>query len=146
MYGGWPYLTKRTRLSVSLYSSGHGEVAIFWRKTLHNVQKLKQFSNHHWVGITLDNSISIFSVYLPSRSGCTDSFEESLDLLQVAKEKLDPSGLLIFAGDRNADPGHLGGPRSTTPVNEQVRILSRYIHTWRFTSAHLHLNDVFPHI
>ena len=39
------------------YRRGHGGVAILWRKTLHNVQKLKQFSNHRCVGITLDNSI-----------------------------------------------------------------------------------------
>ena len=70
------------------------------------------------------------------------SFKENLDLLQVAKEKLDPSGLLIFAGDMNAFPGNVGGPRSTTPVNEQDRIPSRYIQTWGFMSVHLHLNDV----
>jgi len=28
----------------------------------------------------------------------------------VAKEKLDPSGLLLFAGDINADPGNLAQP------------------------------------
>ena len=116
-------------------------MATFWHKSLHQVQKLKQFANHHCVGITLDNNTSVFSVYLPTRSGCTDSFKESLDTLQVIEEKLDPSGIVIFAGDLNEDPGNHGGPLSTTPANEQEHILARYIQSWGFTSAYLHLND-----
>ena len=109
-------------------------MATFWHKSLHQVQKLKQFANHHCVGITLDNNTSVFSVYLPTRSGCTDSFKESLDTLQVIEEKLDPSGIVIFAGDLNEDPGNHGGPLSTTPANEQEHILARYIQSWGFTS------------
>ena len=105
------------------------------------MQKLKQLANHRCVGITLDNNISVLSVYLPSRSGCTDNFKESLDMLQVIKGKLDPSGIVIFAGDLNADPGTHGGPLSTTPVNEQGHFLARYIQSLGFTSAHLHLSD-----
>ena len=81
------------------YQRGHGGVAILWRKNLYNVQKLKQFASHCCMGISIDNSTFIFSVYLPSRTGCTNSFKESLDTLQVIKEKLTPSGLLVFAGD-----------------------------------------------
>ena len=84
------------------------------------------------MGITLDNKTSVFSVYLPTRSGCTDNFKESLDTLQVIKEKLDPSGIVIFAGDLNADPGIHGGPFSATPANEEGRILTRYIQSWGF--------------
>ena len=123
------------------FHKGHGGVAIFWGKNLYQVQKLKQLANHHCVGITLDNNTSVFSVYLPSRSGCTYNFKESLDMLQVIKENLDPSGIVIFAGDLNADPGTHGGPLSTTPVNEQGCFLARYIQSWGFTSAHLHLSD-----
>ena len=123
------------------YRRGHGGVAILWRKNFYSVQKLKQFASHRCMGISIDNSTFIFSVYLPSRTGCTDSFKEALDTLQVIKEKFNPSGLLIFAGDLNADPGASGGPVSTTPVNEQGRILSKYLQSWGFTSAHLHLND-----
>ena len=47
----------------------------------------------------------------------------------------------MHAGDLNADPGTSGGPASTTSVNEQGRILSKYLQSWGFTSAHLHLND-----
>ena len=61
--------------------------------------------------------------------------------LQVIKEKLDPSGIVIFAGDLSADPGTHGGPLSTTPANEQGRILARYVQSWGVTSAHLHLSD-----
>ena len=41
----------------------------------------------------------------------------------------------------DANPETSGGPVSTTPVNEQDRILSKYLQSWEFTSAHLHLND-----
>jgi len=95
------------------YRRGHGGAAILWRK---NVRKLEQFASHRCMGISIDNSTFIFSVYLPSRTGCTDFFKESLDTLQVIKEKLNLSGLLIIAGDLNADPGTSGGPVSTTPV------------------------------
>ena len=114
------------------YRRGHGGVAILWRKNLYRVQKLKQFASHRCMGISIDNSTFIFSVYLPSRTGCTDSFKEALDTLQVIKEKFNPSGLLIFAGDLNADPGTSGGPVSTTPVNEQGSILSKYLQSWGF--------------
>lgn len=87
-------------------------------------------ATHRCIGISIDDSTFIFSVYLPSRTGCTDSFKEALDTLQVIKEKLNPSGLLVFAGDLNADPGTSGGPVSTTLVNEQGRILSKYLQSW----------------
>ena len=92
------------------------------------MQKLKQFASHHCIGISIDNTTFIFSVYLPARAGCTDSFKEALNCtFQVIKDKLNPSGLLIFARDLNADPGASGGPASTTSVNEQGRILSKYL-------------------
>ena len=37
----------------------------------------------------------------------------------MIKEKLDPSGILIFAGDLNVDPGTHGDPLSTTPVTSR---------------------------
>ena len=91
------------------------------------MRKLKQFANHRCIGISIDNSIFIFSVYLPTSAGCTESFKEALDTLQVIKDKLNPSGLLIFAGDFNANPGASGSPASTTSVNEQGHILSIYL-------------------
>ena len=45
-----------------------------------------QFANHRCVDITLDNNTSVFSVYQPTRSGCTYNFKESLDTLQVIKK------------------------------------------------------------
>ena len=46
---------------------------------------------------------------------------------------------LIILGDLNADPGPSGGPLSTTPVNEQGRILLCYLSKWNFASVHLHV-------
>ena len=51
-------------------------------------------------------------------------FQGSIGHSPVIKNKLNPSGLLIFAGDLNADPGASGGPASFTPANEQGRILT----------------------
>ena len=46
-----------------------------------------------FICISLDISTFIFSLYLPTRAGCTDSFKEALDTLQAIKEKLNPSCL-----------------------------------------------------
>ena len=109
---------------------GHGGVAILWRKSLRNVSKLPQLSHYRCIGINIADRLSIFSSYLPSRSGCTDAFKESLDLLQMIRDKLDSSTMVIFAGDLNADLGMKGGPCATTVVNEQGQILARYLETW----------------
>ena len=45
---------------------------------------------------------------------------------------------VIVLGDLNADPGSDGGPLSTTPSNEQGRILLRYLAKWELLSVHLH--------
>ena len=44
---------------------------------------------------------------------------------------------VLILGDLNADPGILGGPLSSTPHNEQGRILTRYLDRWNFISCHL---------
>ena len=86
------------------------------------------------------NHLKIFSTYLPTRSGCTDIYKETLDHLNVIREKYSDNGILIFAGDMNGDLGTSDGPRATTTINEQGQILSHYLKSWNFVSAHLHLN------
>ena len=41
-------------------------------------------------------------------------------------------------GLRPTNPGSDGGPLSTTPSNEQGRILLRYLAKWELLSVHLH--------
>ena len=119
---------------------GHGGVAILWRKTLSDVHKLSEFASHHHIGISVCNHLKIFSTYLPTRSGCTDIYKETLDHLNVIREKYSDNGILIFAGDMNGDLGTSDGSHATTTINEQGRILSHYLKSWNFVSAHLHLN------
>ena len=82
--------------------------------------------------------VFVFSVYLPSRSGCTDVFRESLDQLDAVLESLPPSSDIIILGDFNADPGSQGGALSTTRLNEQGRILVPSMVSWNLVSTHLH--------
>lgn len=82
-----------------------------------------------------------FSVYLPSRSGCTDVFRESLDYLDSLINLYGIDNDIVVLGDFNADLGLHGGPMATTSSNEQGRILHRYLHDWNFLSVHLHLNQ-----
>ena len=67
------------------YLRGHGGVAIAWRKSLHqHVSKLDNSSSHRVVAISLQaqrRPICLLSVYLPTHTGCTDIFKESLDYL-----------------------------------------------------------------
>ena len=86
--------------------------------------------------------IYIISVYLPSRSGCTDHFKEALDQLDAAISLLPPSADIIIMGDFNADLGAHGGPKSTTPANEQGKILHHYLVRRNFVSTHLHLCEL----
>ena len=83
------------------------------------------------------NHLKIFSTYLPTGSSCINIYKEALDHLNVIREKYSDNGILIFAGDMNADLGTSDGPLATTAINEQGRILSHYLKAWNFISAHL---------
>ena len=69
------------------YLRGHAGVAIAWRKSLdHHISKLDNSSSHRVVGISLQaqpRPICLLSVYLPTRTGCTNIFKESLDYLST---------------------------------------------------------------
>ena len=95
---------------------GHGGVAILWRKTLSDVHKLSEFASHHHIGISVCNHLKFFSTYLPTRSGCTDIYKETLDHLNVIREKYSDNGILIFAGDMNGDLGTSDGSHATTTI------------------------------
>ena len=122
---------------------GHGGVALGWRSTLDDYVSLIPFvSSCRMVGVKCDLSqrpLFIISTYLPSRSGCTDIFKETLDQLEAAILLLPPGAEIIIMGDLNADLGHLGGPMACTHINEQGKILYRYLTKWNFISTHLHL-------
>ena len=99
-------------------------------------------SSSRMVGIEFSSSncpLFIFCVHLPSRSGCTDVLKEALNQVEAAILLLPPGADIIVMGDFNADLGHLGGPMSCTQLNEQGKILHRYLTKWSFVSTHLHL-------
>ena len=122
---------------------GHGGVALGWRSTLDDYVSLIPFvSSCRMVGVKCDfpqHPLFIISIYLPSRSGCTDVFKDSLDQLEAAILLLPPGAEIIIMGDFNADLGLLGGPMACTHINEQGKILHRYLTKWNFISTHLHL-------
>ena len=72
---------------------------------------------------------------LPSRSGCTDVFRESLDRLDAALGSLPPLSNILVLGDFNVDPRR---PYHTTTMNEQGRILLPFMERWNLVSTHLH--------
>ena len=126
------------------YLRGHGGVAIAWRKALQNVFKIDTSPSHRVVGIkvlTDSRPVCFLSVYLPSRSGCTDDFRESLDYLDSLINTLGYDCDIVILGDFNADPGPSGGPKCSTPSNEQGKILIQYLNRWNFLSTHLHLGS-----
>ena len=89
--------------------------------------------------------LAIVAVYLPSRASSLDPFREAIDELDGALNLL-PLGISIFImGDFNADPGHLGGPFSTTPLMTKGRSFN-FLEKWNFLSIHLHAsNALFSH-
>ena len=81
----------------------------------------------------------IISVYLPSCSGCTDNFNDSLDQLKGILMLLPAGADIVIMGDFNADLGYLGGPMSDCFPNEQGKILNKYLSCRKFVCTHLHL-------
>ena len=97
---------------------GHRGVALGWHKSLDRlISPLPFVSSCKMVGIEYNpshHSLYLISVYLPSRSGCTDEFKESLDQLDAAILLLPSGADIVIMGDFNADLGNLGGPGSCT--------------------------------
>ena len=79
---------------------GHSGVALGWRSSLdHLVSPLPVVSSSRMVGIEYKapcRSLFIISVYLPSRSGCTDDFKETLDQLDATMTVLPPGADIII--------------------------------------------------
>ena len=131
------------------YIRGNGGVAILWRKALdRSVRKLQDISNDRLVAIQLLNlhrSICLLAVYLPSHSGGTDVFKDSLDYVDSVLGQLCLDNDVCILGDFNADPGSEGGPLATTNVNEQGHILLRYLRKWEYISTHLQPQSSISH-
>jgi len=96
---------------------GHGGVAIGWRRDLDTlISTVPHILSPRMVGIKLDYSdgpLFIIAVYLPSRSGCTDPFKESMDQLGAAIELIPPGCKIL--GDFNAYLGALEVPCRVPP-------------------------------
>ena len=73
---------------------GHGGVALGWWDTLdERVSSVPIVSSSRMVGVEVNlhhGSLFVISVYLPSRSGCTDVFREALDQLDATISLLPP--------------------------------------------------------
>ena len=124
---------------------GHGGIALGWRSQLSPfVSPLQFISSCRMVGVQLkltSHPIIVVAVYLPARSGCTDIFRDALDQLEAGLHLLPTNSDIFIMGDFNADPGHLGGPLSSTRLNEQGRILHQFMSRWELASIHLHTSD-----
>ena len=84
----------------------------------------------------------LFQSTFPPETSSSDIFREALDYLDAALHHLPPSDNLIIMGDFNADPGHLGGPLSTTSTNTQGRILLQFMDKFNLVSTHLHKSNL----
>ena len=78
----------------------HGGVAMGWHKSLDNYVTPPPFaSSSRMVGIKYNpqnSPLFIISVYMPSRSGCTDAFREALDQLEAVIMLLPLGALLLM--------------------------------------------------
>ena len=83
---------------------------------------------------------SMLPIYLLTKSGNTDDFKEALDLLDATLSLYRLDNDVYNLGEFNADLVTEGGPRACTPVNEQGRILLRYLSRWKYLLYNLHLS------
>ena len=115
----------------------------------HLISRIKFPNCHRICGIQVNISprpICFFSVYLPTCSGCTDDFKAMMDQIDALVNTFAFDSDVVFMGDFNVDPGPGGGPRASTPSNEQGCILKKYLDKWDFVSSHLqhNLNHLTP--
>ena len=112
---------------------GHGGAGIAWRTSFDwYVKQLTNISSHRIVGIQIQTSsrpLCILSVYLPTRSGCTDEFRECLDQIDSILEVHGLDSDIIIMGDMNADMGPDGGPYWLVlpPMSKVVYCLDTFI-------------------
>lgn len=125
------------------YTRGHHDdgTGIAWRKDLDKwISKVSIPNTHRPTRIKLHNSDKpplILAAYLPARSGCTDDFKETLDVLDGFINTHRYENDIIILGDFNADPDPPGGPKATTPFNEQGRILKMALSLCPSTPQHI---------
>ena len=141
-----PSLVEDSVFCVPRLVRGHGGVALGWHTSLDHMVSPASFTpTSRIVGTQLSSphhSLYFISVYLPCRSGCTDDFKETLDHIDAILQLLPTSADVIIMGDFNADLGPEGGPKCTTPENEQGKIFLQYLRSWNYISTHLYLSPM----
>ena len=107
------------------------------------VTKLTLPNTHRVIGIqllSLPRPTCFLSVYLPSRSGCTDDFKEALDYIDAVINTYGFDNDIVIL-DMNADIDSSAEP--TTSPSEQGCILSAYLArcniTYQFTYVSLYM-------
>ena len=139
MYFPPPPPLKKTLLLALLGTLG-AKVASPFSGATPSTAMLRNFKTCPTIGLLPSESrpLCLLATCLPSRSGCTDPFKEALDYTDSILNILSFDSDVIILGDLNADLGSVGGPLATTTINEQGRILYRYLQKWNYTSVHLH--------
>ena len=119
---------------------GQGGVALFWNKDLSGIAALNDIDNDRICGVRIQTKsrsvINIFSIYLPA-VGSPEDFDATLDELGDIIESREVGSLSIVCGDANADPGHMGGPRSNSEPNEQGRSLMKFVNEYHLDAVNL---------
>ena len=127
----------------------HGGVALVWRNRLNDfIKPVKGIDHDRIVAIqcnfSLDYTLFIIAVYLPSTNHSIDEFNESIDFLWAIYDSLSEKGYVYVLGDFNADLGNSAGSKGWREPNSRGKKLSKFVDQINLTAVNLSGNSSGP--
>ena len=120
----------------------HGGVALVWRNRLNDFIKPVKGIDHDGIVViqcnfSLDYTLFIMAVYLPSTNHSIDEFNESIDFLWAIYDSLSEKGYVYVLGDFNADLGNSAGSEGLREPNSRGKKLSKFVDHFNLTAVNL---------
>ena len=127
----------------------HGGVALVWRNRLNDYIKPVKGIDHDGIVViqcnfSLDYTLFIIAVYLPSTNHSIDEFNESIDFLWAIYDSLSEKGYVYVLGDFNADLGNSAGSKGLREPNSRGKKLSKFVDHFNLTAVNLMGNSLGP--
>ena len=127
----------------------HGDVALVWRNGLNDFIKPVKGIDHDGIvaiqcNFSLDYTLFIIAVYLPSTNHSIDEFNESIDFLWTIYDSLSEKGYVYVLGDFNADLGNSAGSKGLREPSSRGKKLSKFVDHFNLTAMNLLGNSLGP--
>ena len=115
------------------YRPRQGGIAIMWRKSInYTIRDINSdLYGDRIMGICIKNQgiepVYIFNVYLPSTNVTISEYTSVIDQLRIIYDSYNNKGIVLIAGDYNAQLGPGYGPRSGTKQTIRGKVLHEFL-------------------